>query len=127
MKPRSSAYLVKVHLLAVAIINEPLKVGLYQRPGLVCLRSAVITISQWSKYVGCDLITCGCGLSEERQHVDVDGINCIQYILSAATFLVAVGKLTDSHRDVQRRKVGLGEYDLLRKLVVWQHVVEERL
>ncbi len=63
-------------------------------------------------------------MGEERQHVDVDGINCVQYVLSAATLLVAVGEFTDSHRDVQGRQIGLGQYDLFRKLVVRQHVVE---
>ena len=80
-------YLVEIHLLTLAVVNEELEVLLYQRPGLV-----------------------GSGrlLREERQHVNVDGVDGVHHVLRSATLLVSVGQFADSHRNLEAREVLLG-------------------
>ena len=105
-RPAMTPYLVEIHLLTLAVVNEELEVLLYQRPGLV-----------------------GSGrlLREERQHVNVDGVDGVEDVLRAAALLVAIRELADGDGDVQARQVLLREQHLLRELVVREHVVEERL
>lgn len=40
-------------------------------------------------------------LGEERQHVDVDKVNRIQYVLRATALLVAIRELADRDGDIQ--------------------------
>lgn len=66
-------------------------------------------------------------LGEERQHMDVNEINCVQYVLSSATLLVSVCQFADGNRDIEAREVSLCLYYLLRELIMRQDVVEKRL
>lgn len=88
------------------MLNEPVKVRLDKGPGRLRRRRL---------------------LGEEREHMDVDGVDGIEHVLRAAALLVPVRELADRDGDVQAREVLLGQHDLFRKLVVREHVVEERL
>lgn len=56
--------------------------------------------------------------------MDVDGVDGIQNILCAPSFLVPVGELTDGYVDVKTRKVCSCQDNLLGKLIMRQDVVE---
>lgn len=55
--------------------------------------------------------------------MNIDEINGVQDILSAATLLISIRKLADRNGNVETRKVGLCLLDLRGELVVRQHVV----
>ena len=64
---------------------------------------------------------------EEREHVDVDEVDSIQYILSAAPLLVSIRELAHSHRYIQAGEICLRKDDLFSKFLVRKDVIIEWL
>lgn len=59
--------------------------------------------------------------------MDVDRVDRIEHVLRAPALLVPKRELADRDGDAEARQVRLRKRDLLRELVVREHVVEQRL
>lgn len=72
------------------------------------------------------LRTCGRGLGEEREHMDVQEINGVKHVLRSSVFLVPIGHLAHGHLNPKRGKIILRRQYLLSEFLMRQHRIEER-
>ena len=84
-------HLIKVHLLTITMFDEPVHVGLDERP-------------------------CGspdsCKSREEGKHVNIDRVDSIEDVLGPTTLLVSICEFANSDRDANTRELGFQRLDL---------------